>query len=204
MDWERTMVIHRFIEVWFEEDWTSRGKLKMKMNSSKNYILSLHWSSSPLSFCKILPLHKSLNFIVLPSEAWTSNVDTHDSHSCWKCKIKRRNKKRIKILSIYCYSSHHVLIEEFFLCRFRWTITPFEVWPINFTNQLYYKLFHCLIFSRLNENKNWKKKLFFYPPVQLKGCEAKHVVAITIFKLGENLGQDVYKHGLHRNINQRE
>jgi hypothetical protein len=51
------------------------------------------------------------------------------------------------------------------------------------------------------ERKNY---FFTLPPFSVEGCEAKHVVAITMFKLGENLGQDVYKHGLHRNINQRE
>lgn len=150
LNWKRTMVIHHFIEVWFEEGWAPRGKLTMKMNSSKNCISSFHWSLSPLSFCKILPLHISLDSIVLSFEAWTSNVDTHDSHSCWKRKIKKR--RGYKILSIYCYSSHHVLIQESFLCRFRWTMTPFEVWLINFTNQLYYKLLHCLIFPSFNEN----------------------------------------------------
>jgi hypothetical protein len=49
-----------------------------------------------------------------------------------------------------------------------------------------------------------KEKTIILSPFQLKDCEAKHVVAITIFNFGENLGQDVYKDGIHRNKNSRK
>jgi hypothetical protein len=46
-----------------------------------------------------------------------------------------------------------------------------------------------------------KEKTTPLSPFQLKDCEAKHVVVVTIFNFEENLGQDVYKDGIHRNIN---
>jgi hypothetical protein len=63
---------------------------------------------------------------------------------------KKKKKKDKNNLNIYYCSFDDVLIQENALCRLKWTITPLQMWLINFIN-------HCLI-PRTKFGPIWERK----------------------------------------------